>query len=73
MTADAIEREVIAGPVEGTVAGNIGVQAIAAGEVSDINRWRRIIGNTFPTKTYLPNNVVYFDDNLSKYLGVIKG
>jgi len=68
--ADAINREVIAGPTEGTIAGNIGVQAIASGIVSDIDHWRRIIRASFDLKTYQPQNARYFIDNLENYLKI---
>jgi rhamnulokinase len=68
--ADAIGREVIAGPIEGTIAGNIGVQAIATGLVSDIDDWRRIITESFELKTYQPQNSQYFIDNKEKYKSI---
>ncbi len=54
LTADACRIPVYAGPVEGTVLGNVLVQMIAAGEVSDIEEARQIIRRSFPIKKYEP-------------------
>ena len=54
MTADASGVNVVAGPVEGTAAGNIAVQLMALGEIADIKQARSIIKNSFETKTYAP-------------------
>jgi sugar (pentulose or hexulose) kinase len=69
-TADAVDREVLAGPVEGTIIGNIGVQAIATRQVSDLNEWRKIVANSFEVTTYQPKNPDYFVDNISKYKAI---
>jgi len=53
-TAEAIKRPVIAGPGEGTVIGNLLMQAIALGEIGDIWALRRVVEASFPTDTYLP-------------------
>ena len=41
-TADALGREVVAGPSEATVIGNLLVQAAAAGAVSDLRAGRAV-------------------------------
>ena len=52
--ASAIQREVIAGPVEATAAGNIGIQAIALGQVESLNALRKIVRDSFPLHTFQP-------------------
>lgn len=71
LTADAIGRPVIAGPIEGAVIGNIGVQAIAVGAIHDIQQWREIVANSFELKVYEPIDGAYFDDNEKRYNEVI--
>ena len=53
-TAEAIKRPVIAGPSEGTVIGNLLMQAMALGAVKDIWELRRVVEASFPTEAYLP-------------------
>ena len=72
LTADAIDRNVIAGPVEGTIAGNIGVQAAATGAVSGLREWRKIVSNSFEQKIYKPANPGYFKGNEEKYKNILK-
>ena len=47
-------KTVIAGPVEATLLGNIGIQAISAGEISGIPELRKAISQSFEQKTFLP-------------------
>ena len=54
LTANASKRQVVAGPVEATAIGNIAIQAIASGELSDITQARELIARSFPMKTYEP-------------------
>jgi rhamnulokinase len=53
--ADAMNRMVIAGPVEATATGNILVQAIALGKISNLAQAREIVRNSFEVETYIPN------------------
>ena len=53
-TAEAIKRPVIAGPGEGTVIGNLLMQAKALGAIQDIAELRRVVEASFPTQTFLP-------------------
>lgn len=67
LTADAIGRPVIAGPVEGTAIGNVGVQAIAVGEVPNLQRWREIVASSVDLKIYQPKDAAYFDEMEERY------
>ena len=53
-TAEAIKRPVVAGPGEGTVIGNLLMQAVALGEIKDIPALRRVVEASFPTETFTP-------------------
>jgi rhamnulokinase len=72
LTADAIGREVIAGPIEGTIIGNIGVQAITAKVVKNLNDWRMIVSNSFDVKIYEPQNLNYFNESEKKYNNILR-
>ena len=68
-TAEAIKRPVIAGPGEGTVIGNLLMQAIALGELEDIQALRRVVEASFPTEEYLPEtDGKAWDEAYEKYL-----
>ncbi|MDR2644332.1 MAG: rhamnulokinase [Planctomycetaceae bacterium] len=53
--ADAASRPVLAGPVESTAIGNIMCQAIALGDVANIEQSREIIRNSFSLAKFLPD------------------
>ncbi len=65
--ADATGLTVYAGPVEGTIVGNIGVQAVARGIVSGYPGWRKIVAGSFDLKVYRPRDTAYFDANEEAY------
>lgn len=54
LTADATGCEVLAGPVEATVMGNLAVQAIAVGAVYDLVQARELIGRSTSLKRFEP-------------------
>ena len=56
-TADAIGMPVVAGPTEATAIGNLMMQAKAAGLVKDRWTMRKMIAQSFETKTYNPSPV----------------
>ncbi|MFD0698703.1 rhamnulokinase [Paenibacillus sp. GCM10027628] len=55
-TASAIQREVWAGPVEGSALGNLVVQWITLGYIANLSEARKLIRNSFPVKTYTPTD-----------------
>ena len=54
LTADAAKVDVVAGPTEATASGNVLVQAIAGGAVSELTEARKIIHRSFDTETFYP-------------------
>ncbi|MEX3615940.1 rhamnulokinase family protein [Paenibacillus glucanolyticus] len=61
-TANAIGKPVWAGPAEGSAIGNMAVQWIAQGELSDIWEARAVIRESFPVKTYEPEDTPLWED-----------
>lgn len=72
LTSDALGKVVFAGPVEGTIAGNIGAQAIASGAVANLKSWRKIVSDSFEIKKYEPLNSSYFNEYESKFDTILK-
>ena len=73
-TAEAIKRPVIAGPDEGTIIGNLLVQAQALGAISGIRELREVVENSFHTKTFLPEtDGKAWDEAYQRYLKVCEG
>ena len=53
-TANALRIPVIAGPSEGTVIGNLLMQAMALGAFDSLSGLRACVAESFPTETFLP-------------------
>jgi rhamnulokinase len=71
LTADALNCNVITGPVEGAIVGNIGVQAIASGAIADIHTLRMITADSFQLKKFEPKNLDYFLENEQNYKSIL--
>ncbi len=54
LTADAIGRPVLTGPVEATAIGNLLVQARALGHLASDAELRRVVEASFPTRSFTP-------------------
>ena len=54
MTAAVLDRPVVAGPTEATALGNAAMQFMALGKIPDDAAARQMIRDSFPVKTYLP-------------------
>jgi rhamnulokinase len=53
-TAEATGRRVVAGPVEATALGNIGMQMLASRAVGSLQEVRELIAHSFPVTVYEP-------------------
>jgi rhamnulokinase len=65
--ADAIGRPVFAGPVEATAIGNVGLQAIATGELTGLGDLRETVRESFPVTTYLPHRAPAWDEAWGRF------
>ena len=71
-TADCLGIPVIAGPGEGTVIGNLMMQAYWGGDVKDLADIRRCVERSFPTEEFLPaGNRAGWDGAYKKLLGLM--
>jgi len=56
LTADAIGRTVVTGPVEATAIGNVLIQALALGHLQSAAHLREIVEASFPTRNFSPKS-----------------
>ena len=67
LTACACGREVVAGPVEATVLGNISVQLMAAGEIASLAQARQVIADSFELTRFEPQGTSDWDTAAARY------
>lgn len=72
LTANAIDRTVVAGPSEATAIGNIMVQAIAAGEAASVADIRRSLSEASDLKTFVPVDAALWETAYAQYLEVTR-
>jgi rhamnulokinase len=72
MTADACGRAVLCGPVEATAAGNVLTQAIATGDVKDLDQIRSIIRSSFEVKKFEPRDTATWDRAYARFNEIAK-
>ena len=70
LTANAIGRRVVTGPVEATATGNVMVQAVALGYIESVADGRRIVRNSFPTLTFEPAERAGWDGAYERFLAL---
>lgn len=73
LTANAVGREVIAGPAEATAIGNIMVQVLASGEVADTTEMRQVIRDSFEVECFEPENADEWTEQFNRYLKIKEG
>lgn len=72
MTADCLQKPVVAGPVEATAIGNILVQAMADKAIANPKECREVIGNSFDVDTFEPNlkQKKHWDETFEKFVDI---
>jgi rhamnulokinase len=70
-TADATGRQVIAGPVEATAAGNVLMQMMALGHVETLSAGREIVRRSFDLAVYEPGRREGWDEAYACLLAVM--
>ena len=72
LTADAIGREVVTGPVEATATGNVMMQGIALGHLASLEEGREVVRNSFEVTVFEPGSRAGWDDAYSRLLAHLK-
>jgi len=67
LAADATGMTVIAGPVEATAAGNVLIQALALGRLSNLAEARAVVRASFPLTTYQPRDAAAWQAAYSRF------
>ncbi len=67
MIANATGRKVIVGPIEAAAVGNVLVQAMGGGAISDLSQLRRIVSLSFEPRTYTPIDSSVWETAYKRY------
>jgi rhamnulokinase len=70
-TADALDRQVITGPVEATAVGNILMQMMALGKVSTLDEARQVVRASFALSSFEPGDSDEWDQAYARLLAVM--
>ena len=71
LVADSLDRPVVIGPIEGAAIGNLLAQAMALGEVKDLEELRQIVRNSEAVETFTPNHTEAWEAAYGKLLSLI--
>ncbi len=71
MVADALDRKVVTGPVEGAAIGNLLTQAMALGDVKDLEHLRQVVRNSEAVETWEPHHTQQWEDAYHKLLTLL--
>lgn len=72
LTANAVQRPVIAGPAEATAAGNIAVQALAAGDLSSLTAIRKLVRESSELERYQPEQAAEWTAAAARFAQLAK-
>lgn len=72
LTADAIGRPVVTGPIEATASGNFLMQALALGHIASLEEGREVIRNSFDVSTYQPASRPEWDEAYARLLSILE-
>jgi rhamnulokinase len=71
LTANAIGRRVITGPIEATATGNVLMQMKALGYINTLDEARQIVRNSFEVLTFEPTDRSGWDEAYERFLSLI--
>ena len=72
LIADSLDRTVVTGPVEGAAIGNLLTQAMALGDIRDLEHLRQIVRNSESVETWTPNHTQAWENAYQKLLTFLK-
>ena len=72
LIADSLDRTVVTGPVEGAAIGNLLTQAMALGDIRDLEHLRQVVRNSESVETWTPNHTDAWEEAYQKLLSFLK-
>ena len=72
LIADSLDREVVTGPVEGAAIGNLLTQALALGDIKDLDHLRQVVRNSEDVEYWHPNHSDAWETAYQKLLTFLK-
>lgn len=72
LIADSLDRQVVTGPVEGAAVGNLLTQAMALGDIKDIDHLRQIVRNSETVEVWEPNHTEAWEEAYRKLMSFMK-
>ena len=70
--ADATNRTVVTGPVEGAAIGNLLAQAMALGDIKSMDALRDVVRRSEPVETYCPNHTPAWEHAYQRMLSYME-
>ena len=71
LIADSLDREVVTGPVEGAAIGNVLTQAMALGDIADLDELRQVVRNSENVEVWTPNHTPEWEEAYQKLLKLL--
>ncbi len=72
LIADSLDRQVVTGPVEGAAIGNLLTQAMALGDIKDLDELRQVVRNSETVEVWEPNHSLEWENAYQKLLSFLK-
>ena len=72
LIADSLDREVVTGPIEGAAMGNLLTQAMALGDIANLDQLRQVVRNSEAVTTWEPHHTQQWEDAYQKLLTLLK-
>jgi rhamnulokinase len=71
LAANAMQRPVVAGPIEATAMGNMLMQALALGHIGSLVEGREVVRNSFQVRMYEPDEAGPWDEAYGRYVELL--
>lgn len=72
LIADSLDRTVVTGPIEGAAMGNLLTQAMALGDIADLDALRQVVRNSETVETWNPNHTQAWENAYKRLLSVLR-
>ncbi len=72
LIADSLDRQVVTGPIEGAAMGNLLTQAMALGDIANLEELRQVVRNSEAVNVWEPHHTPEWEEAYQKLLTFLK-